>query len=141
MAISVLAYDKFWEHVGKSEINLSTATFKIILVEGYDFSSAHDVIADIGSVELSTGNGYTAGGQTISGTTYGFASGVTKFDGNDITWNATGGDIGPAQGAVIFCSSSSNRLVCYIDFGQEETAGEDTVFKITFNVNGIFTIA
>lgn len=35
---------------------------------------------------------------------------------------------------------AADLLVCDIDFGADETAGDGTDFKITFNAGGIFTI-
>lgn len=142
MAITVTGYNKFWEHVGKNDINLDTDTFKIILVDDYDFEAEHDTLTDIGSVELDTGAGYTAGGQTITNTEWGYNVGldVTRFDGDDITWEVSGADLGPTTGAIILDSTAGNLLVCYIDFGGEETAGDDTDFKITFSTDGIFSI-
>ena len=140
MAITVTAFDKFWEHVGKGEISMSADTFKVMLVNAYTFDATDDVVSDLGAVQVANGNGYTTGGQTLANKSYAYTSGVTKFDADDAFWTASGGNIGPATGAVIYDSTQSNRLVCYIDFGGSETAGDDTDFKITFNSSGIFTI-
>lgn len=141
MAITVTAFNKFWENVGKNDINLATDTFKIILVHDYAFDGEHEILTDIGSVELATGNGYTVGGKTIANTTFLFSGVVTKFDGDDVVWQVAGGDLGPTEGAIIYDSTAGDALVCYVDFGMTQTAGDDTDFKITFDSNGIFSIS
>lgn len=134
-------YNKFFEYVGKNVINLNTHVFKLRLVgPSFTFDPTHDVISDIGAVEIPDGHGYVAGGTTIPGTGWAFVDGKTVFSATDMTWTATGGDIGPAVGAVIYDSSASNKLCMYIDFGSPQTASEDTQFKLDFNSNGIFSI-
>ena len=51
--------------------------------------------------DLSTANGYTAGGTTIGTTTGAQASGVFKFTaGTQPSWTASGGSIGPCVYSV-----------------------------------------
>ena len=143
MAVSVNFYNSFIEDIGLQRMNLSTDTFKVILVNGYVFNATHASKASISS-ELGTGNGYTSGGETLD-QTWSFSSGLTKFDANDVSWLVdVGGTIGPCTGAIIYNDTSTDptddRLVCYIDFGATETAGASTEFKIVFDTNGIFTI-
>lgn len=143
MAVTVSFYNNFIEDVGRARINLGSDVFKIMLVNGYTYNATHAAKASI-TGELSTANGYTAAGATLSNVTWAYGSSVTKFDADDVTWSASGGSIGPATGAVIYSDTSTtptaDRLVCYIDFGTSETAGAGTDFKITFNASGIFTI-
>lgn len=143
MAVSVNFYNNFIEDIGLQRMNLATDTFKIMLVNGYVFNAAHASKASILN-ELGTGNGYTAGGATLT-QSWLFNSGLTRFDADDVSWLVdVGGTIGPCTGAIIYndtvTSPTDDRLVCYIDFGTTETAGASTEFKIVFDTNGIFTI-
>lgn len=144
MAVTISFYNNFIEDMGKKRVDLPNDTFKIMLVNGYTFSATHTKKADV-SGEIANGNGYTSGGATLSGVTWSFSTPTHKFDASDVTWTATGGSLGPATGAVIYddtiTTPEADRLVCYIDFGTSEAAGDGTDFKITFNANGIFTIA
>jgi len=142
MAVTVSFFNKFIEHVGKANINLLSDTFKIKLVNNYTFDATDENLADIGSVEISNGNGYTTGGASLSNITWAFNTSYTKWDADDVTWTASGGTIGVADGAILYDDTASgDKLVCYIDFGQDESAGDGTDFKITFNSNGIFRIS
>lgn len=143
MAVTVNFFDNFIQDLGLQRMNLASDTFKIILVNGYVFNRAHHSKGSI-TGELSTGNGYVEGGATLN-KTWTVDSGLTKFDADDVSWTVTGGGtIGPCTGAIIYndtiTSPTSDRLMCYIDFGGSETTGPSTEFKIVFDVNGIFTI-
>ena len=141
--VTVAFYNNFLYDLALGRFNLDADTFKVMLVNGYTYNATHTSKSQI-TGELLTENGYTAGGETIPNPTITETSGVVKWDGDDVTWTATGGDIGPATGAVIYndtvTSPEADRLVCYIDFGDEESAGASTQFKIVFNSNGIATI-
>lgn len=91
--------------------------------------------------ELITGSGYTQDTKTTGEIT------VTEDDGNDrcdstfptVTWTATGGDIGPTPGAILYDDTSSDdTIVGYLDFGGEQTATDTTPFSIA---NGTIRIA
>jgi len=143
MAITVQFYNQFWKNVGNNNINLASHTFKVMLVHGYTFDDDHDEKTDLGAVELANGNGYTTGGVALSGLTWDFDSGnnLTKWDADDVSLTASGGSLGPARGAVIYDDTSTgDKLVCYIDFGQDESAGSGTEFRLTFNANGVFGV-
>ena len=141
MAVTVSYFNKFMESVGKNQINLDTDTFRVILVNNYSFDPTDELLADIGAVEIAEGNGYLTNGNALTGVTFGWTGTTTRWDAEDTDWTASGGTIGPTDGAIIYDDSSTgDKLVCYIDFGQEESAGDDTDFKITFNANGIFVI-
>lgn len=144
MAVTVSFFQQFIKLVGDGSIDLDTDTFKIMLVNNYTFDGTDDEKTDLGAVEIANGNGYTTGGASLTGVTWAYNTGNdnTKWDANDVTWTASGGSIGPSDGAVIYDDTATNdKLVCYIDFGQEESAGDGTDFKITFNASGIFVIA
>lgn len=144
MAVTVSFYNNFIEDVGRGRINLASDTFKIALVNTYSFDADDADYSDLTDL-LSTGSGYTAPGQALTGVSWAFATSLTKWDADDVTWSASGGSIGPATGAVIYSDTSTvptaDRLVMYIDFGGSETAGDGTDFKITFNASGVFTIS
>lgn len=146
MSVTVSFFNNFIEDIGKKRMDLSADTYKIVLVNGYTFNAAHHSKSQT-SGELSTANGYTAGGGTLANITWGWDEGLTatKWDADDFTWDVdVTGDIGPATGAFIYndtiTSPTADRLVCYIDFGGEESAGAGTQFKIVFNADGILTI-
>jgi hypothetical protein len=108
-------------------------TFKIALLKAAaagsgTFGAATTNLSDLGSDELGTGSGYTAGGNTlvnITPTTSG-TTGFTDFD--DTTWTAA---TFTTSGALIYNSSSSNRAAAVLSFGgdQQVSSGD---FQIQF---------
>lgn len=140
MPVTGTKFNKFIEFLGKGTIDLDTNVFKAALVKStYVFDAAHeDFATSVQAHEVAAGNGYTAGGVTLSGVTWAYNSGTGKtvFDCNDPSWTATGGDLGPATGLVVY-DSTSGKLVGFIDFGGAQTAGNSTEFKVAINGAGL----
>lgn len=94
-----------------------------------------------GSYEV-YGNGWPVGGPTLGSVA------VTQFnsgDGNNdfaqltastVDVTASGGSIGPAYAAVIY-DASTMKVLAFIAFGEAQSAGDTTDFKIVWNTAGI----
>lgn len=140
MAVTVHAYNNFVRDAFAGDVHLTTDVFKAILTNGYTFNASHVDLTNI-TGELPTGNGYTAGGQTISNITLNFVSPKTKWDCDDLIWSASGGDIGPYDGLVIYSYSSTTptakRLVLYADFGGSTSTPDGQDLLVTFGSDGI----
>jgi len=120
-------------------------TIKIALMDtGFEFDKdAHAEWADVSGSELGSGNGYTTGGNTLSGIA------ISEDDTNDraqvswsnTTWTADGGNIGPTPGAIIYNDSDDNDpIIGYIDFGGEQTqadGGTATISNIKFRISTV----
>jgi hypothetical protein len=93
--------------------------------------------------DLSTGNGYTAGGTSI-GTIAGVdTAGTFKFTaGTQPAWTASGGSIGPFEYAVLYNSTSSTQpLIGWWDYGGPITLTNGNIFTVSTDLtNGILTI-
>ena len=116
-------------------IDLNNDTIKCALMSsGYTFDKdAHATWADVSANELPDGNGYTAGGETLVVSSINEDDTNDRFEiiYNDVTWNASGGNIGPTPGAILYDDTSSDKtIVGYLDFGSDQTASDGVNFVI-----------
>lgn len=94
-----------------------------------------------GSYEV-YGNAWPVGGPTLSSVAVvQFNSGDGNNDSAQLTATAvdvvaSGGSIGPGYAAVIY-DSSTMKVLAFIAFGQAQSAGDTTDFKIVWNSAGI----
>lgn len=131
-------YNNFKEEVMEAVFNLATDSCKVALVTAtYTVNvDSHTTYADL--TNEVTGTGYTAGGAALSSPT------VTQddtddegvFDAADTSW-ATSSIT--ARAAVIYDTTASNKLICYVDFGANYTTVGGT-FQITWATEGIINI-
>ena len=104
--------------------NFSAHTFKVALSNGTP-SAAHATLSAI--TELSTANGYTAGGPT---TTIGVSetSGTVTVTATDpAAWTASGAGITFRYAALYNDTSASDNLVAYWDNGSSTTVTGNTL--------------
>lgn len=124
--------------LAKKAIDFSADTFKIILMQpGFVFNrDTHAGYANVSASELATGNGYTAGGATLTGVsvTQDDTNDYTQILWNNATWTASGGDIGPSPGAIIYddtvTTPTADPIIGYIDFGGNQTQASGGVATI-----------
>jgi hypothetical protein len=127
------------------QIDFSGDTFKIILMQsGFTFDKdAHHGYADVSASELAAGNGYTTGGNTLSGVsvTENDTTDLTEITWNNSSWTASLGAIGPTPGAIIYddtpTTPQADPIVGYIDFGSDQTepdGGVATVANIEVDI-------
>lgn len=122
----------FVEAIHEKKHNLGSDTLKVLLTNTAP-SLSNTVKADI-SGELSTANGYTAGGATITVTSSAQSSGLYTLIASDVTWTASGGSIGPFRYAVIYNDTATNdELIGYIDYGYSVTVANGQTFTIDFD--------
>ncbi len=142
MAVTTHFYNNFFKHLGSGQINLVSNTIKAILVNAYTFDSTDEFKADLGSVELPTGVGYTSGGKELTNKTLNYSVDKTQWDADDLTWSISGGTLGPFTGAILYDDTSTgDKLICYIDLGDSVTASAGTDLKLVFATNGILSIS
>jgi hypothetical protein len=91
--------------------------------------------------ELSTAYGYTQLNKSVTDKTVSLdaVNNHTIYDCGDITWTASGGNIGPARYcAFVDTLSGVNKYIYIIDFTTDKTANTGTDFKITIDSSGLF---
>ena len=115
--------------IAQGAVDFDANTFKAIAMkEGFVFNAAtHDLYADVSASEQGTGYGYTAGGVTLTGVSIAQNDTDARADitWNNITWTASGGDVGPLAGVIIYDDTiTGDPIVGYIDFGGSYTVAD-----------------
>lgn len=149
MAITASQFGQFLMKALNKEVKWAPSggdTFKVSLYTGTIPANAQDTWvykSDIATiVEVANGNGYTTGGQALSGQTitYTVGTNTVSLDANDVTWSAS---TISADLALIYQdtgTASTSVLVGYVLFGQT-FASSNGDFKITWNSNGILSLS
>jgi hypothetical protein len=139
VAVTISLYN----HTAKRFADGSNAvgdTYKVKLLTAATFDAAHTTLAATGGTEATTGTGYTAGGQALSGVTVTtITTNDAKFDADDVTWTASGGAITASYAILYNDTDTDDPPVAFIDFGGSESASSGTDFIIVWNASGIFT--
>lgn len=139
--VAYVKYQCFVEDLAEKKHNLGADTLKIALTNAAPNVATHTVLADI--TDLSTANGYTAGGNTAAVGTSAQSAGVYKLVLSDpATWTASGGTIGPFRYAVLYNSTAaSGPLIGYWDYASSVTLQIGETFTTDLDAtNGVFTI-
>lgn len=147
MAASITFFQSFREYIADGTFDMNTDTFKVSLHSSTytPNASTHTVFADATN-ELSTANGYTAGGATLGTVTWTRSGATVTFDAADTTWTASGGSI-VARYAVIYKSGTANArvnpLVAYVLLDTtpaDVTTTTGNTLTLQWNASGIFTL-
>lgn len=132
---AMAAGDIIWKASGGSDLKV------ILCTSSYTpDQDAHDFYDDITN-ELSTANGYTAGGAALteSDPTYDAASNEVRLDAADVTWSDS---TLTARYAVIYkdtATASTSPLLAYIDFGEDKSSSAGN-FTLQFAATGVLKI-
>ncbi len=128
-----LIYDSFMDDIVKNNINLSTDTFKVMLVTSAytPVKGTHNRRSSV--TNEATGTGYTSGG-IASATTVSLDTTNNRSDTTFANVQWTSSTI-TARACVIYKSTgtaANDPLVAYVDFGQDVSSTSAT-FAITFS--------
>jgi hypothetical protein len=139
VAVTISLYNNTAKRFAEGS-NAAADTYKVMLCTAATFNAANTTLAGVTKTETASGNGYTAGGATLSGvavTTVG--TNGAKFDANDAIWTASGGSIAASFAILYNDTDADDPPVAFINFGGAESAGDSTDFLIVWDSNGIFT--
>ncbi len=132
MALTQTLVTSFKKESWQAIHNLETDVLKIALYTGAATLSASTTAYTV--TGETTGPGYTAGGNTLTGVTL-TTDGTTAYvDLADTVW--TGANF-TARGALIYNSSKANRAIAVLDFGADKTA--INTFTVQMPANGAST--
>jgi hypothetical protein len=119
---------------GSMDIDDGGDTINVALYDNSHAFTASDTTYTTDN-ELATENGYTQGGETLTGQAV-TPGATTKWDADDVAWTSA---TFTAYHAVIYDSTKSDELICSIDFGGAKTVSSGT-FTISWNAAGIITL-
>ena len=121
-------------------INAGSDVWKVALSNRSPVVATDATLAD--AVEITAGNGYTAGGNAATTASSTQTGGTYKLVLNSPTaWTATGGSIGPFQYAILY-DSTTNNLIGYWDYGSAVTLSVGESFTVVLDgTSGVFTVS
>jgi hypothetical protein len=120
--------------------NAPADTYKVALYTAATFDATATTLAGVTKTEVANGDGYTTGGETLTGVTVSTAStNGAKFDANDVIWSATGSGITASYAIIYNDTDADDPPVALIDFDGSQVASDGTDFVIVWNASGIFT--
>lgn len=133
-------FNAFVEDLAEKVHNLGADTLKILLTNTAPVAT-DAVKADL--TEISAGNGYSAGGTTVTITSSAQSSGTYKLVGSDVVFTASGGTIGPLRYAVLYNdTSASDSLIGWWDYGSSITLNSGETFTVDLDAtNGILQLS
>jgi hypothetical protein len=123
----------FVENVAEKVHNLAADALKIMLALTAPVAT-NNVKADL--TEIAAGNGYTAGGTTITITTSAHTTGTYTLAGNQIVFTGAGGAIANFRYAVLYNdtpTSPADPLIMFWDYGATVTLNDTETFTVKFN--------
>ncbi|NBW16908.1 MAG: hypothetical protein EBR82_53920 [Caulobacteraceae bacterium] len=138
-------FNQFVQDVASGVHQLQTGTshvLKVMLTNTLPVA-ANSILSDI--TEISTGNGYSAGGTTVGTITGSQTSGTFKLvGGTDPVFTASGA-VGPFRYAVLYNSTPSSPLkplIGWWDYGSSISLANGETFTVDIDqTNGILTLA
>lgn len=121
--------------------DMRCALFTNTITPNFDATAANACYGvDVFSAGESSGTGYTAGGELLTGTTIASATGVITFDATDVAWVTS--TIAAARCALIYADAittpNANPAVALVNFGADYATSAGT-FTIQWSGSGIFT--
>ena len=144
----ITLFNEFKEDVGQKIHNLSSDTFKIALVTNAVTPAAGTSdprwgaggSTNLSTYEVTPGGNYSAGGATLSSSTWSETAGTATFDASDVTIAQNASNPNNARWAIIYNDTSSGKeALAFVDLGgvTDLTAG---AFQATWSASGIFAL-
>ena len=133
------AYNKYTSGVDAlvKAINAGTDAYKVALANTVN---AADTSFTPGTTDLTTGSGYTAGGNSAAVSSATTSGGVFKLVLTSPTMWTSSGTIGPFRYAILWDTTTSVPLG-YWDYGSSIQLNNTDTFTVTLDgTNGVFTV-
>lgn len=132
-------FNSFVEAMAEKKHNLGSDTLKVVLSNTAP-SASNTQLSDI--TQISSGNGYTTGGNAVTITASSQTSGIYKLVGDDAVFTASGGAIGPFRYVILYNDTATNdELIGFWDRGSSTSISDGESVTVDLDqTNGILTI-
>lgn len=144
MAVTAFMYPMFLTTTWNKEADIDTDTIKCGLSNtAYTYAATHKYFDatpfTTAWTELTTANGYTVGGVTLTAPTVTNGQ-TTSWTAGNAVWTSTG--TLSATSAVVYDSTpaSNKPLISYVLFGGTVTAASGATLTIAWNASGIISV-
>jgi hypothetical protein len=146
MAVTAFMYPMMLSTTWNKEADIDTDTIKCALSNtAYTYAATHKYFDatpfTTAWTELSTANGYTAGGVALTSPTITNGQ-TTSWTAGNAVWTASGAGIS-ATSAVVYDSTPGagvKPLISYVLFGGTATAPAGATLTIAWNASGIISV-
>lgn len=128
-------FETFVGDLGDKVHDLDADTLKVYLTNAAPSASLDSLKADL--AEITAENGYTAGGEDITGV-WAEAAGVGTLTGTDVVITASGGSFGPFRYVVLYNdtpTSPADPLIGWWDYGSAITVLTGETFTVDFGAS------
>jgi len=145
VAVTAFVYPMFFTTTWNKEADIDTDTIKCGLSNtAYTYAATHKYFDatpfTTAWTELSTANGYTAGGVTLTSPTVTNGQ-TTSWTASNAVWTASGAGISATSAVVYDSTPASNKpLISYVLFGGTVTAAAGATLTIAWNASGIISV-
>lgn len=134
--MATLSYIKFYcfvEDLAEKVHNLGSDTLKVALSNTAPVQATDHEFADI--TEISAGNGYTAGGESLTVTSSSQSGGdYSLVITSNVQWTASGGNIAAFRYIVLYNDTATNdELIGYWDIGSEQNITDGSTYTANFS--------
>ena len=138
-------FNTFAEEVCEKVHNLGSDSLKIMLTNTapnaadthFDTSVDLRLEATSNALDLTTANGYTAGGAAVTVTTSSQTAGTYTLAANQVVFTASGGSIGPFRYIVLYNNTggaaATRPLIAWWDYGSALTLADTDTLTVKFN--------
>lgn len=127
-------FQDFSEQLVRGVHDFDANTFKVALASAAP--NATDTQLSQITTQLSTGGGYTSGGETITTIGVSESGGTTTVTGTQLQWTGSGSGFGPFRYAVLYNDSATSppdALIAWFDYGSAISVAASETFTLKFN--------
>ncbi len=133
-------FDSFVEALAEKTHNLGSDTLKVALTDAAPLAT-NTQLSNITEISYTNIQDGTTTGRTLTGVTSAQTSGTYELDANDLVLTATG-TVPSFQYVVLYNDTATNdELIGFYDYGSTVSLLNSETFTITWDVDGILTLA